>query len=264
MHEDVNGDLDTAIADFDAVLAREGESTALGARRRVAYAMLQKAHALAGLGRLEDEAECCDEVLARSEGASDPYMRDAWMRATYHKACVRREQGRRDEAVEIVAELINSSFDTATAESAHLIVGAVMMAAEYAGDSGQPDAAVHLYDRLIEGYGHADAPDGKRTAVNAMQNKAVTLRMAGRFGQAAEVWDDLLIRLGQPTDAELRVIGARALCSRGYCRDQCGSHSDALADYGAVIDRYGEGEDPRIDAQLGYARRGVAGGYRPE
>jgi tetratricopeptide (TPR) repeat protein len=110
-----------AIAIFDALIERFGDSEEPALRREVAFALSNKATALARLGR-EDEAlsvhedrverfaeeslSLFGETADRLAGATEPQDRVELLAALHGEAIMLRELGRQDEALPVLNELI--------------------------------------------------------------------------------------------------------------------------------------------------------------
>jgi hypothetical protein len=64
-------DPEDRIAEWDAIVAKDAESTEPEQIRAVAAALYRKGHALIGLGRYEEAAAALDDALGRFGGATD-------------------------------------------------------------------------------------------------------------------------------------------------------------------------------------------------
>ena len=95
---------EVTLADYDAIVARDGRSDDLEARRRVAGALLDKGRALAGLGRHDEAFACFDDVIARVDGAKEVPLKRMLLRTYYNKGYELGELGRSAEAA-VLGEL---------------------------------------------------------------------------------------------------------------------------------------------------------------
>ena len=140
------------------------------------------------------------------------------------------------------------------------VAGAWLLFVTLAGDLGQEDRAIPMYDRLIARFGDEVTEGVRETVGRARLSRAALLGRGGDLDEAITACDEVLSEIDVQDESCLRVIRAMALSDRGHWLHKAGRHDEAMASYRAVIKGFEEGQDPDIDASLTRARAGVETG----
>lgn len=164
---------DDAIECFDRVVARFGEATELDLREHVARALRHKGLALKALGREDDAKAAYDEVVARVGDAAEPELRTQLVLTLYNTAYLLRRMGRNEDAVVVLADLLNPfTEEDPPPGTLKVIAKGMLLAANAAGELGQPHGAVALYDEILKRFGQETALGLRVTVALALTSRA--------------------------------------------------------------------------------------------
>ena len=130
------------------------------------------------------------------------------------------------------------------------------------GNLGEYEAAIAIYDQLVEFIGDSDVPELQVRVATALVNKGVT---QGRLGDAqAELstYDEVAGRFADSEVPELQVQVAKALLYKGITQGQLGDAQAGLSTYDEVTGRFGDSEVPELQVQVSQAlfNKGVTQG----
>ena len=195
-----------AVAAYDEVVARFGESPQPALREQTAKALYNKAAALGSLGRAEEAVAAYDEVVARFGESPLPALREQTAKALYNKAAALGSLGRAEEAVaaydEVVARFGESPLpalreQTAKAlynkavavdkEWAHELLGRAAMYACRASASRSEPARAAAEAAGLHSYSLATRARGP-VAAHAARCAARLAASVGAFDDAEEFW----------------------------------------------------------------------------
>jgi tetratricopeptide (TPR) repeat protein len=95
------------------------------------------------------------------------------------------------------------------------------------GTLGRGEAALAIYDAVVERYGAATEAALREAVAMALVNKGVTLGALGRSAEELGVYDDVVQRYGAATEPTLREQIAAALVNKGVTLGALGSYEEA-------------------------------------
>ena len=111
-------------------------------------------------------------------------------------------------------------------------------------------AAIAIYQEVIEHFRESDAPEFQIEAARALSNKGVAQARLGDFAAAIATWDLVVERFGEHEVLKLQVAVAGALGNKGIALGQLGDFVAAITAFGEIIERFGESEAPELRAVL--------------
>lgn len=242
------------IARSDATLRKLQESDDMKAQREIADALLWKGLSLEELERDDDAVRCYDAIIERwGDGASsDSALRRTLIFALYNKAQTHARNRRPDDAMEVLAELLNRHAFTAPADVKYLLHRGLMLAGNIAAEHGRYETAIQFYDKLADLYGQ----DNEAVMASARVSKARTLLVSEKWDEALKVYDELLTLLGDvAAESDLDAMLAQTLYGRACTLEELGRRADAGWCYNELLARFGDYDDPVVAERVGRARR---------
>lgn len=215
---------------------------------------------LAEIDRREAALAAYDGAIVLADDSEEPLVQEQLISASYRKALALRAWGRFGESVEVVARLLNTFIPMPPAggtpivlarpESLPDIAGAFLLFPTLAGDLGQSDRVIPMYDQMIAILGEQD-DIGVRAAVGrARLSKAALLGRGGQLTEAIEMCDELLLEIDGSEHPSFVILRALALADRGHWLKAAGRGEDATSSFRAVVDGFQFGQDEEIDAAL--------------
>ena len=243
-----------AVALYDEVLRRFGESSELALRERVARALVNKGVRLGKLNRGEEEIAVYDEVLHRFGEASEHPLRQQVAMALVNKGLTLGELNRREEAIAVCDEVLRR-FGEASEPGLHeQVAGALVNKGVRLGELNRREEAIAAYDEVLRRFGEANEPALRELVAQALVNKGVTLGALKRSEEEIAVYNELLRRFGESSEPALREQVARALFYTGLTQGELNRSEEAIAAYDEVVRRFGEATEPAIRELVEKAR----------
>ena len=123
----------------------------------------------------------------------------------------------------------------------------------------RPEAAIAVWDQVIERFGASDAPEVQPAVAVVLANKGSLLGQLGEYEAALTVLDEVVAGFGDADTPEIQARVARALANKGVSLEQLGRHEAALAVFGEVVARFGDSDAPEIQAPIAWALASKAG-----
>ena len=115
------------------------------------------------------------------------------------------------------------------------------------------EAAIEVYNELIERFGDSEAPAIQGTVAAALYNKGVTLLRQERFAAAIEVYDELVGRFGDSEAPAIQGTVAAALYNKGVTLLRQERFAAAIEVYDELVGRFGDSEAPAIQGTVAAA-----------
>jgi tetratricopeptide (TPR) repeat protein len=257
-----------AVAAFDQVLQRFGDSTQPELRYAASTALYGKGFALGRLGRDLDAVEVYGQVVEQFGGAAEAAVRQQVAKALVGKGIALGELGRAEEELAVYDQVVQQFSGAAEADLREQVAMALVNKGITMGQLGRDLDAVAVYDQVVEQFGGAAEAALRKQAAKALVNKAVRLGQLGRDLDAVGAYDQVVEQFGGAAEAELREPVANALVSKGITLGRLGRDRDAVAVYGQVVEQFGGAAEADLRAQVAKAllAKGIAlGGLgRPE
>jgi tetratricopeptide (TPR) repeat protein len=260
---------DEAIRQFADVRATFSQSADEFLRASAAASWVAEGYLLDELGRHDAALAAFDGALAFTAGSSEPMLQEQAISAFYRKALNLRNSGRYGDAMEAVAELLNRFLPApspgaapnqlAPARSLPELAQAALLFPLLAGDLGQADRAIPMYDTMIAIFGDEQDTDVREAVGRARLSKAALLGRNGHLSEAIELCREVLSSIDDSREATFETLRAMSLVDQGVWLKAAGSQQEATSCFREVVDGFSAGRDDEIDAALDRAHLELTG-----
>ena len=250
--------LEEAMAAFDEVARRYGESPEPAHFDLAAKALMGRGAVFLELELFDDALEVCEVVVRRYGVAYEPMAHEASAEILMRKGTAFGGEDRPQDALAAFDEVVRR-FGKNEAPALVGLVAKAMFHKGYALDElGRPEEALAAYDEVARRYGASDEPNLLSVVGKALSNKGNALGVLGRLEEALEVFEEIVRRLGSIDAPELVEIVTKSLIDKGYTLGLLARPEEALAAYDEAILHPGELEQPTIIERvaIAYAHRG--------
>jgi tetratricopeptide (TPR) repeat protein len=234
------GDPEGAVALYEEVDRRFGDSERPGIREYVALALFNRA---VDLGERQDQTDSAmslyDELDRRFGADKRLAVRVPVARALRNKAHHLEELSRTDEA-EAVYDTLDGRFGYDTrGEIREQVAMALFEKAMMFGDIDEhADRSFAVYDELSRRFAKDKRSAIRQYVAEALLNKALDLAHSGDLEAAITVFDELDERFGSDKNGEIRVHVAVGLLSKGIALGQLDRLEDEIVAYGELDQRF--------------------------
>jgi tetratricopeptide (TPR) repeat protein len=262
------GSVEEAMEQFADVRKAFAESDDEFLRACSVASWVSEGYLLGELDRREAALAAYDQAILLAGGSGEPLLQEQTISAHHRKALALRAAGRYDEAAEVVAEVMNTFVPVpppgvapevlAPRDSLAEIAGAFLLFPLLAGDLGQSDRTIPMYDKMIEVFGDQEDAGVQEMVGRARLSKAAVLGRSGQLTEAIEVCHEVLMSIdarGEPTSTALRAL---SLSDRGHWLKKAGRNEEAAVCFREVVDCFHSGQDDEIDEALYRAQQGLA------
>ena len=235
-----------ALAIYDEVVQRFGESDALIPLQLVASAFLSKGVTLRTMNRPEEALAACDEVVQRL-GASDALISlQLVASALFSKGVTLGSMNRPEEALAIYDEVVQRFGESDALIPLQLVASALLSKGVTLRTMNRPEEALAACDEVMQRLGASDALISLQLVASALFSKGVTLGSMNRPEEALATYDEVVQRLGA-SDALISLqLVASALFSKGVTLGSMNRPEEAVVAYDEVVHRCGESENPAL------------------
>ena len=257
-----------ALAIYDEVVQRFGESDALIPLQLVASALLFKGVTLRTMNRPEEALAACDEVVQRL-GASDALISlQLVASAFFSKGVTLGTMNRPEEALAAYNEVVQRLRASDALISLQLVASAFFSKGVTLGTMNRPEEALAAYNEVVQRLRASDALISLQLVAFALLSKGVTLGTMNRPEEALAIYDEVVRRFGESENPALLELAAKALVNKGITLGVLKRPEEALAAYDEVVRRFGESENPALFEQIAkaFVNKGITLGTmnRPE
>jgi tetratricopeptide (TPR) repeat protein len=199
-----------ALAVYDEVIQKYGNSQEVADRVQVARALINKGITLHQLKRPLEALPLYDEALKRTQG-NDEKLRETAAKAQLQKANVLRDLNQNEAAMSLCVDLIKG---IAAAAMPVPVAGALFTMADTLAVLGKADEALPLYDEVVQRFGSHSDPAVRPVVAGALFSKSMLLRFKGRFAEAVTTYDEIIKRFSDAAEPNLKSMAAMAQQSR--------------------------------------------------
>ena len=256
------GETEAAVALWDEVFKRFGNSTAPELQEWVAQALFAKGLACGERGDFEAEIALYDEVVKRFGDSDRPELQERVAKALINKGivCGEREDFDFEAAVALYDEVVKRFGDSTAPELQEWVAVALVNKGVACRRRGDFEAAVALYDEVVKRFDDSTAPELQLCVAKALFNKGVACWQRGDFEAAVALYDEVVKRFDDSTAPELQLCVAKALVNKGIVCKQQGDFEAAVALYDEVVKRFGDSTAPELQLCVAKAlvNKGVA------
>ena len=209
-----------ALACFEELIQRFGESTEPSLQVWVAEALLAKASPLMG-----DNRACLEEVVRRYGEAPETPLR-------LRVATALSMAGRADELVRRYAEAPETALRLS-------VVEALNAQARRLREEGRMEEMLACQDELVRRFGGETEPSIQKAVARLLFERGELLSRKERHEEAVASFDELVLHLGDASEKHLLDWVARALAQKGKLLARLGQHGEARSAYNEIIRRFG-------------------------
>ncbi len=205
---------DLALATFDQLLRRFGETQAPAPLVEVAKALVSKIGVLFAIGRREEALAACDETMRRFNDHEMPEVRMSAALALASKGLALFASNRPEEALAAYEETLRRFDDSETPEFSLIVVMALVNKGVALGALNRCERALATYDEVLRRFGGNEAPEFIEWVALALVNRGVTLGELNRRKEALVAYDEVLRRYGDSEAPKLLECVALALIQK--------------------------------------------------
>lgn len=265
------GRVDEALEQFADVRKAFAESDDEFLRACSAGSWVSEAYLLGELDRREAALAAYDGAIMFAEGSSEPMLQTEAISALYRKALALRTWERYAEALDVVAELLNTFVPPPAPGAAPVVLApsdalpdiaqAFLLFPLLAGDFGQADDAIPMYDKMIEILGDEEDADVREAIGRARLSKAALLGRRGQLTAAIEICREVLSGIDDLGGQASMTLKAMSLIDQGLWLKAAGEHEAARTCFRELVDGFQSGHDEEVDAALERARQELAAAW---
>ena len=249
--------VEDALATYDELTRRFGESNVSGVSELVALGFSAKGAILTQLGRQEDALAAYDDVVLRFDSIDTPNPFDQIMEMFIKNDAaigeLRLPQEMPKEAIDSWNEMGPLIAAGDKPLSSMNIAAALVGKGNILLGLNRPEEALAAYDNVMHRYGESKAPALVELLATAFVNKGVVLDRLNRREEALAVYNEVVHRFDRSeTPCPLGPIVV-ALVNKGLALIRLNKPEEALAIFDKVEHRFGANEEPDILEQLATA-----------
>ncbi len=192
-----------ALEAYDEVIHRYGESKSLALREQVAKALLSKGNLLAKLGRWGEACTVYDEVVIWVGHETEYQFRESVIKALFNKAASLSKLGRWEEA--LIAY----------------------------------DSIIHRFEKAQEPLIHEYVIRARKALIVMLSDKGTTFGGEERWEEALAVYNEIIRRCEEAEEISLRKRVAKAHFNKAVSLSKLGRWEEALEVYSDIIRKFG-------------------------
>ena len=240
-----SGRLQDAVAAWDEVVRRFGESDASADLGLVSLALVNKGQALGGLGRSEEALRLWGEVAERFEGDNRPENLAMVANAQTNRGTLLEQLGRYEEAL-AVWQQVEDRFGTSDMPEwvALVIADCYQHRCADLFELNRTEEALATCDRAVDRFGESVMPGVVDAVAGILLNKGIGLVAAHRNEEALEVWDEIERRFGTSDEPGISKHVASALVGKGATLSLMNRPEEALEACNEALRRFRSSDEP--------------------
>ncbi len=241
-----NGRLQDAVAAWDEVVQRFGESDAPMNLEQVSMALVNKGKALLRLGRLEEALAAWNEITQRFGKSRMPALEVPVVNALLGTAFALNKLNRHGEALEAcdkVLERVGKSVSPALqCELAAVMVerGRALIALN------RVDEAMNAWGAVAERFEDNNHPSILAMVAYAEARRVNLLEQLGRYEEALAVWDEIERRFRNSDVPRLVTLAAISFLGKSTDLFELNRTEEALATCDQAVGRFGDSVVPGV------------------
>ena len=240
-----SGRLQDAVAVWDEVIRRFGESDALADREQVSLALVNKGKALGGLGRGEEALAVLDDVVRRFGADNGEGHSLAVATALAGKGGMLSNLNRHTEALAAWNEVARRFGKSRVPAVEALVVKALIGTAVALNTLNRHGEALEACDEVLERVGKSGSQVLHGELAAAMVGRGHALIALNRADEAINAWGAVVERFGRSDSLRIVEQVASALANVGTALFQSGRLEEALTAFDGVVQSY-KGSDAPI------------------
>ena len=238
--------LEAALASFDEVVRRFGDSEMPMVPQLVALALFERGSTLDDLDRLEDALTAYDEVLRRFAESQVLNPLRLVAAALVTKGVILGRLDRPEEVLATCDEVVRRFGDSKAPGLVELIVFALFDKGWALDALDRSEDALVAYDEVIRRSGDSEMPVVLESVARSLVSKGFILGRLNRPEEALVACDEVMRRFGDSETPDLLESVAKALSGKGHALGDLDRLEEALATYDEVLRRFGDSEMPVV------------------
>ena len=235
-----------AVAAYDEVIHRFGESEIPAVLEWVAMALVNKGATLVAQNRPQEALEACDEVIRRFGESENPALLESVANALVNRGITLGTLNRPQDALEVYDEVVRRFGESEIPTGLEWVAKALVNRGNVLGTLDRPQDALDACDEVIRRFGKSKSPVVLEAVAKALVNRGAALGALDRPQDALDACDEVVRRFGESTAPALLESVATALVIRGGTLGLLNRPQDALDACDEVIRRFGESEIPAV------------------
>lgn len=255
------GDWNDALAAYDEVVARFGDSDDPGLRWQIASALAGRGHTYRKRGDHTAATAAYDEVVDRFGDSDDANLLEKVANALIWKGNASVERGDWKAALAAYGEVITRFEDSGDSDLQWLVAAALMSRGIACRNRGDWETAIAAYDELVSRFGDWNDPRLQRWVALALADKGMRQIELGRADEALHSSNEIERRLGTLVTGDDKVaLGWRASCMRVRALLLRGEPDCAMNAFRSAYAVFRPGNDGMMHEMLRLVPDLVAGG----
>ncbi len=232
-----------AIAVFDKVVMRFGDSANPVSGEQVAKALMRKGVTLGKLNRSDEEMAAYDDVVRRFGNFSEPVLREYVAKAIVNKGICLTHLGRSDKAIEVFED-VQHRFDGASDSGVSVQAAIAMVNRGVVLDRmNRSQEAIQVCDEVVSRFGQSSDVALREHVALGLLNKGDILSKQDQNPAALAAYDQLVAMFGGDTEIAICRQVATALMNKGISLGQLGRNDEEIIAYNEVVKRFGDSPD---------------------
>ena len=239
-----SGQLQDAVAAWDEVIRRFGESDTPADRELVSLALVNKGKALGRLGRAEEASTAWDDVARRFGADKEEGHALAVATALASKGGMLSNLNRHTEALAAWDEVARRFRGSRAPAFETLVANALVGTAVALNTLNRPREDLEACDEMLERFGKSGSPGLHGEVAVAMVGRGHALIALNRGDEAINAWSAVVERFGRSDSLSIVEQVASALANVGTALFQSGRLEEALTAFDGVVQSYKASDAP--------------------
>ncbi|MGQ4656720.1 tetratricopeptide repeat protein [Aeromonas enteropelogenes] len=245
--------IEAAVATYDEVIHRFGDSTDPMLQESVAKALVNKGY-LKGQHLGPDVAiGIYDEVIRRFGNAVEQTLKEQVAKALVNRGVLEGQQNKQEAALNTYEEVVRRFSDVKSSVLEESVAKALVNTGILQAQLSQLDAAVETYSGVVRRFGGAADLVLKESVAKSLLGKGYILGEASQSDAAIDSYDEVVCRFGDASEPVLKELVARALVNKGFLLGQKPHPDDAVEIYNEVVRRFGNATELVLKEQVARA-----------
>ena len=249
-----------AIAAYEEVIKRFGESKEPALQQLVARALVIKGASLGALNRNEEAIAAYQEVINRFGESKEPALQQLVAIALANKSFELGRLNRHEEEIAAYQEVIERFGESKEPALQEQVARALVDKGASLDKLNRHEEEIAAYEEVIKRLGESKEPALQGQVARALVNKGYRLGVLSRNEEEIAAYQEVIERFGESTEPALQEQVARALFNKGYRLGTLNRNEEAIAACEEVIKRFGESTEPTLRQRVAMAL--VNKGYR--
>ena len=226
-HEQL-GNYVAAVASYDEVLARFGDSKAPALQERVAWTLCAKGDVQVQLGEFTSAVACYDEVIARFGDSDAPALQVPAAGALSGKGNMQVQLGELEVAVACYDEVVARFGDSDAVDLQERVAWVLCKKGDVQSRLGELEVAVACYDEVIARFGDSETLMLQERVAWAFDGKGDVQGRLGELEAALSAYDEAVARLGDSDAPDHQAPVNWTLFKKGIRQINMGRAKEAL------------------------------------